>query len=56
MKSVKGYLLEGNKLIYKEDDEMLELVFDDDQILYSDKYYESTFDSEMNPINVSEEV
>ena len=48
----KGYLLEGNKLIYKEDDEILELVFNDDILLYNDKYFESTFDLEMNPINV----
>ena len=48
----KGYLLEGNKLIYKEDNELYELVLNADEILYSDKYFESTFDLEMNPINV----
>jgi len=49
----KGYLLEGNKLIYKEDTEIHQLGFSDNQIFYNDKYFESTFDSEMNPIKVS---
>ncbi|RJP61938.1 MAG: putative selenate reductase subunit YgfK [Ignavibacteriales bacterium] len=49
----KGYLLEGNKLIYKEDDEIRELIFNDDKLLYNDKHYESTFDLELNPIYIS---
>lgn len=48
----KGYLMEENKLTYKEDNEISELVFNDNEILYSDKYFELTFDLEMNPINI----
>jgi len=49
----KGYLLEGNKLTYKENNELHELVLNDEKLFYNDEYYESTFDLEMNPIYIS---
>lgn len=48
----KGYYLEEDKITYKESNELHELIFSDDEILYRDKYFESTFDLEFNPINI----